>query len=98
MLRMSRMKDLSAQHPVRVEDRLAIQTGHSAPLRVFPKGLVVSPVVIRSEVRQRAVRLVAFREAIPSVAVSLVVAEALTEEAEAFMEVEASTVVAAIDK
>ena len=91
MLRMLRMKDLSAQHPARVEDHLAIQVGHSARLRVFPKGLVVSPVVIRSEVRQRAVRLVAFREAIPSVAVSLVVAEA-------FMEVEASTVVAAIDK
>ena len=86
MLRISRMKDLSAQHPVRVEDRLAIQAGHSAHLRVFPKGLVVSPVVIRSEVRQRAVRLVAFREAIPLVA------------AVSPVEAEASTVVAAIDK
>jgi hypothetical protein len=63
------MKDLSAQHPARVEGHLAIQAGHSVRLRVFPKGLVVSPVVIR---------LVASPEA-------------------AFMEAEASTVVAAVD-
>jgi len=47
MLRMSRMKDLSVRHPARVEDHLAIQAGHLAHLRVFPKGPVVSPVVIR---------------------------------------------------
>ena len=85
MLRMSRMKDLSAQHPKRLEDHLAIQAGHSAHLRVFPKGLVVSPVLIRSEVRRLVIRLAAFPGAIPLAAVSPA-------------EAEASVVVAAIDK
>jgi len=47
MPRMSRMKDLSAQHPARVKGHLAIQAAHSAHLQVSPKGLVVSPVVVR---------------------------------------------------
>ena len=53
------MKDLSTQRLVPVEGHLAIQAGHLAHPRVFPKGLAVSPVVIRSGVRQRVVRLAA---------------------------------------
>lgn len=48
------------QHPARVEDHLAIQAGRSAHLRVFPKGLVVSPVAIRPQGPPAVVRLVAF--------------------------------------
>ena len=105
MLRMSRIEDLSTQHPAPVEGRLAIQAGHSAHPRVFLKGLVVSPVVIRSGVRQRVVRLEAFPVGIPPAAAS-------PGEAEAFMGAEAvlvasmvavspvgaeATVVAAVD-
>ena len=79
MLRMSRMKDLSAQGLKRLEDHLAIQAGHSAHLRVFRKGLVVSQVVIHSEVPRLVIRLEAFPAAIPLVAVSPVEAEASTE-------------------
>ena len=78
MLPTSRMKDLSAQHPARVEDHLAIQAGHSEPLRVFLKGLVVSPVAIHSEVSRLVIRLEAFPAATPLVAVSPVEAEAST--------------------
>ena len=77
---MELMKGLSA----RVEDHLAIQTGHSAHLRVFPKGLVASPVVIHMV----AFPVAAFTEAgVVSVAftaaVFLVEAEASTVVAEA---------------
>jgi hypothetical protein len=49
------MKDHSARHPAREEDYLAIQASHSARLRGFPKGLTVSPVVIRPVVSPVAV-------------------------------------------
>ncbi len=78
MLRMSRMKDLSTQHLKWLEDRLAIQAGHSVHLRVFPKDLVVSPIAIRSEVPRLVIRLEDFPAAILLVAVSPVEAEAST--------------------
>ncbi len=67
-----------------MEHRLVIQAGHSVHLRAFPKDLVVSQVVIHSEVPRPVIRLEAFPAAIPLVAVFPV-------------EAEASTVVAAID-
>jgi len=94
MLRMSPMKDLRACPQPLVgasgtletqEDHLAIQAGHSVHLRVFPKDLVVSQVVIQSEASRLVIRMAAFPAAIPLevflvgiplVAVSLVVAEA----------------------
>lgn len=69
------------------EGRLALRAGHSAHLGVLPKGFteVVSPVAIHPEVSRAAIRLVAFPGgtvgslvAVPSVAVSPVVAEAFT--------------------
>ena len=100
MLPMSRMKDLSVLHPAPVEDHLTLQVGHSAHLRVFLKGLEVSPGVIHSEVSRLVIHLgafpvvtkgflvgillEAFPAAIPSVAVSPV-------------EVVASTVASAVD-
>ncbi len=76
----------SAHHPAPVEDRLPLRAGHSAHLRVFPRGLVLSPVVTQgflvailsvavSPVAVLAAAVV-FPAAIPLVAVSLVVAEA----------------------
>ena len=92
MLRMSRMKDLSAQHPTWVvEDPLVIPANHSAHLRVFPKGPVVSPVVIHSEVRQEVIRLAGFLVGTLLAAFPAVTLEVFPAVAEA------STVVAAID-
>ncbi len=86
-----RMEDLSAQHPELEEDRLAPRADHLAHLRVFLKGLVVSPVAalaeaailleafpvgIPWEASLAGIPLEAFPVAIPSVAVSLVVTEA----------------------
>ena len=85
LLPMSRTKDLSAQRPEWVEDHLATQAGHSAHLRVFPKDLVVSQVVIQLEVSRLVIRLAASPGTIPLAAVSP-------------GEAEASTEVAAIDK
>jgi hypothetical protein len=78
------MKDHSARHPAREEDHLAIQASHSARLRGFPKGLAVSPVVIRLVVSPVA----DFMEEEAVLVVSMV---AVSPEAEAF------TVVVAID-
>lgn len=93
MLPMLRMKDPSV-HPPRVENHLAIQAGRSAHLRVFPKGLVVSPVVIRPEGPPVVIRLVAspvaaFVEAEAALAAFTVAVSPAV--------VEASTVVAAVD-